>query len=76
MKIAAIKPVRHQDRVDIDVTFEDGTACTYIPGKPGDILSGIVSGETLTEERRQLAARAAEKWISENKAVIDEILAR
>jgi len=76
MQITAIEPIRHQDRVDIDVTFSDGTKCTCMPGKPGDLLAGIVSSENLTEERRRLATTAAEKWIGENPDKIAEILAR
>lgn len=76
MKITAIEPKRQGDRVDIDVTFDDGTTCTYMPGKPGDILAGIVASESLTAGQRQLATTAAEKWIGENQAVIDELLVR
>lgn len=75
-RVTGIQPIRHQDRVDVEVTFDDGTNCTYIPGKPGDILSGIVAGETLTSEMRKLAAAAGEKWIADNPDKIAELLAR
>lgn len=77
MKITAIEPVRHQNRVDIEVTLDDGTKCTYIPNTPPSAITGVVVTDgVLTNEMRQLAANAAEKWIGENPAVIDELLAR
>jgi len=75
MQVTNIQPIRHDDRVDIEVSFDDGTKCTYIIPKPTDPLAMVVSSD-MNEQHRILTVQAAEVWVSKNQASINEMLVR